>query len=152
VIVNYHSHVLELLGKLRRTKIYYYPRPVTTGAVATVAVLTTLIARGLLPRSARPPGALWVVAASFFAYGILRLDNHMHYSKRFKHTYMDRFGGDVDDAQTWILAGLSGGAALAFGQVLRRLIRVSGSTENPKDSGFAASPGVPQRSKEKSIP
>jgi hypothetical protein len=141
VIVNYHSHVLELLGKLRRTKIYYYPRPATTGAVASVAVLTTLIARGLLPRSARP-GALWVAAASFFAYGVLRLDNHMHYSKRFKHAYIDRFGGDVDDAQTWILAGLSGGAALAVAQMLRRLFQVSRSTEKLDDRGCAASPGL----------
>jgi hypothetical protein len=144
--------VLELLGKLRRTKIYYYPRPATTGAVATVAVLTTLIARGLLPRSARPPGVLWLAAASFFAYGVLRLDNHMHYSKRFKHTYIDRFGGDVDDAQTWILAGLSGGGALALGQVLRRLFRVSGLAESRKTAASRLPQVFLRRSKAKSIP
>jgi hypothetical protein len=106
-------------------------------------VLTTLIARGLFPRSARP-GALWVAAASFFAYGVLRLDNHMQYSKRFKHAYIDRFGGDVDDAQTWILAGLSGGGALAIGQILRGLFCVSRSTEDPNHSGLPVSPS-PQK-------
>lgn len=98
-----------------------YPRGVTTGAVATVAVLCTLLVRALLPRTARPSGWLPVLVASFGAYMALRLGSYTGISKRFKHSYLDWFSGDVDDAQTWMLAAIGGGSVLVVLGQLRRL-------------------------------
>lgn len=99
---------------------WLYPRPATTAAVQAVAVGTTLLARALLPATWRPSGALWVPVASSGAYLALRLGAHTGWSKRFKHTVLDWFGGDVDDAQTWMLGTLSGGGILVLAQLTRR--------------------------------
>jgi hypothetical protein len=103
-----------------------YPRGVTTGAVATVAVLCTLLARALLPRAARPSGWLPVLVASIGAYIALRLGSYTGISKRFKHTYLDWFSGDVDDAQTWMLAAIGGGSVLVVLGQLRRVLGARG--------------------------
>lgn len=99
---------------------WLYPRPVTTAAVQAVAVGTTLLARAVLPTSRRPSNVLWVPVASGGAYIALRLGDHTGWSKRFKHTVLDWFGGDVDDAQTWMLGTLSGGGVLVLAQLTRR--------------------------------
>ncbi|HYP45839.1 MAG TPA: hypothetical protein VEQ66_11670 [Propionibacteriaceae bacterium] len=44
-------------------------------------------------------------------------------SKKFKHTYLDWLGGDVDDAQTWMLSALGGGGTLVLGQLASRALR-----------------------------
>ncbi len=100
---------------------WLYPRPLTTIAVQCVAVITTYIGRALLPLKFRP-SARWVLPASGGTYLILRWAKYRGYSKSFKHTVLDRFGGDVDDAQTWMLGTLGGGAALLLVQTMRRLI------------------------------
>jgi hypothetical protein len=101
---------------------WLYPRPVTTLAVLTVAMLMTLLGRALLPETLRPPGPLPVVAATLMAYVALRLGAFTQWTKRFKHSVLDWFGGDVDDAQTWLLAALSGGTALVLIELLRRAV------------------------------
>lgn len=106
--------------KLLRDVKWLYPRPVTTAAVQAVAISTTVLARALLPEAWRPPGVLWVPVASNGAYVALRLGAHTGWSKRFKHSVLDWFGGDVDDAQTWLLGALSGGGILVLAQLVRR--------------------------------
>jgi hypothetical protein len=102
-----------------------YPRVVSTATVQAVAVVTTLLARRLLPRSWRPAGAVPVVIGSAGAYVTLRLGAHTGWSKRFKHTVLDAFGGDVDDAQTWMLGTFAGGGLLVLVQLIRRGIGVT---------------------------
>ncbi|MEY2521481.1 MAG: hypothetical protein QOJ66_46 [Ilumatobacteraceae bacterium] len=97
-----------------------YPRPITTVAVQSVAVTTTLAARAMLPRSWRPSGALPIIVASAGAYVALRVGSHTGRSKQFKHAVLDGLGGDVDDAQTWILGALGGGGVLVALRLLRR--------------------------------
>ena len=115
----YDTTVSERQPKLKDMPLRY-PRRVTTGAVATVAVLSTLWVRALLPRAARPSGWLPVLVASIGAYVSLRLGDYTGVSKRFKHTYLDWFSGDVDDAQTWMLAAIGGGSVLVVLGQLRR--------------------------------
>lgn len=131
--------MLERLWKLRRMP-WYYRRPVTTGAVATVAVLGTFLARALMPRSWRPTGSGWLIVGSAGAYAALRLGSYSGLSKRFKHTFLDWFGGDVDDAQTWMLAGLGGGSTLVLGQLVQRKlashrVQALGQISRPQLSG-----------------
>jgi hypothetical protein len=99
---------------------WLYPRPVTTLAVLVVAVAATLLSRALLPDRWRPDGLAWVVPAALVAYASHRLLSFRGWAKGFKHTVLDWFGGDVDDAQTWLFAGLSGGAALVAVAALQR--------------------------------
>jgi hypothetical protein len=107
--------------KLRSMPLFY-PRRVTTGAVATTAVLSTLVARALLPQSARPAGWLPILIASGGAYLALRVGSYSGLSKQFKHRYLDWFAGEVDDAQTWMVAALGGaGTLVALGQIRRAL-------------------------------
>ena len=91
-----------------------YARPVTTAAVLVVSLLMALLAWTLLPDAARP-ALPWVLPVALVGYVVLRLDAHKGTSKRFKHAWVDRLGGDVDDAQTWGLALLVG--ALLLGAV-----------------------------------
>jgi hypothetical protein len=119
--VVYDTTVSEGKPKLRNIHLLY-PRRVTTGAVATVAVLSTLWVRALLPRAARPTGWPPVLVASIGAYLALRVGSYTGLSKHFKHTYLDWFSGDVDDAQTWMLAAVGGGSVLVVLGQLRRLI------------------------------
>ncbi len=114
--------MLERLKKLVGMP-WHYRRPASTAAVVTVAVLGTLVARALLPRSARPSGVPWLVLGSIVAYAALRLCSYTGLSKRFKHRFLDCFGGDVDDADTWMLAALAGGSTLFLGQVIRRALQ-----------------------------
>ena len=99
--------MLEDLKKLPRLS-WGYERRSTTAAVATVAVLTGLAARALVPSSTVPAGPGPVIAAGLGAYVVLRLGAASGLSKRLKHEVLDRFGGDVDDAQTWLLGTLGG--------------------------------------------
>lgn len=112
----------EQLDRLRRGR-WYYRRPVTTAAVGAVAVMGTLLARAVLPPSAQPSGPGWVVVGSAGAYVTLRLGSVSGLSKKFKHTYLDWLGGDVDDAQTWMLSALGGGGTLVLGQLASRALR-----------------------------
>jgi len=116
--------VVKLVRLLITDVKWLYPRLVTTLAVQAVGVIATLLARALLPESWRPPGLIWVVVASVSAYVVLRLGAYTGWSKRFKHTILDWFGGDVDDAQTWMLGILSGGAVLVLVQLIRRAFAV----------------------------
>lgn len=100
-----------------------YPRPITTVAVQSVAVTTTLAARAMLPRSWRPSGALPIVVASAGAYVVLRVGSHTGRTKQFKHTVLDGLGGDVDDAQTWMLGVLAGGCVLVAARLLGRALK-----------------------------
>ena len=99
-----------------------YGRPLSTVAVLVVALLGSVLAWGLLPEQWRPGGAPWVLLATAVAYAVLRVAAYTGWSKRFKHEVLDRFGGDVDDAQTWLLAGLSGAAALAVVALAQRAL------------------------------
>lgn len=120
-VLGYRRRV-ERLCKLVDVK-WSYPRPVTTLAVAAVAASCTVVARSLLPRTWRPERLSWVALASPGTYLVLRLGAHTGWSKRFKHTVLDWFGGDVDDAQTWMLGILSSGGILAVVQITRRGLR-----------------------------
>lgn len=125
LVVVYDTTVSDRELKLTDMPIRY-PRGVTTGAVAAVAVICTLLVRALLPRAARPSGWLPVLVASVGAYMALRLGSYTGMSKRFKHTYLDWFSGDVDDAQTWMLAAIGGGSVLVVLGQLRRIIGARG--------------------------
>jgi hypothetical protein len=96
-----------------------YPRPVTTFAVQVLCVIATFVARAMLPRSSRPSRLVDVALASAGAYATVRLGSHSGWSKRFKHRVLDWFGGDVDDAQTWILGVAGGGGCLVVIRVVR---------------------------------
>lgn len=114
-------NVRRMLADVR----WLYPRPVTTFAVETVCVICALVARSLLPSAWRPARLIWVALVSPGTYIVLRLGSHTGVSKRFKHTVLDWFGGDVDDAQTWMLAILSGaGILVAVRTVGRGLARL----------------------------
>lgn len=98
-----------------------YPRPVTTLAVLFVGLLSSLLAWALLPAQWRP-GYGWVVLAALCAYVVLRVAAFTGWSKWFKHGVLDWFGGDVDDAQTWLLAGLTGAGVLVLVALAQRLL------------------------------
>jgi hypothetical protein len=61
-----------------------------------------------------------VVLGSTGAYVAVRLGAHTGWSKRFKHEVLDRVGGDVDDAQTWMLATFASGTLLVLARLVRR--------------------------------
>ena len=115
--------VQHITDALRRPP-WAYPRPRTTVAVGGVAVTTTLVGRALLPPARRPDGLVPAVVASAASYLVLRTGVRSGVTKAFKHTVMDRIGGDVDDAHTWILGTIAGGASLlALDAVTRRTRR-----------------------------
>jgi hypothetical protein len=97
-----------------------YERGVTTAAVLGVGLLSSLVARALLPASWRPASLAWLVPAALVSYAVMRVDAKVYWSKRFKHAVIDRLGGDVDDAQTWVVAGLAGAAFLVAVAVVQR--------------------------------
>jgi hypothetical protein len=99
-----------------------YPRPVTTLAVLAVGLLSSLTVWALLPQAWRPSGLGWVLLAGCCAYVVLRIGAFTGWSKRFKHTVLDWFGGDVDDAQTWLLAGLAGAGVLVLVGLVQRAL------------------------------
>lgn len=99
-----------------------YPRPVTTLAVLVVCLLSSLTAWALLPQEWRPVGYGWVLLAGACAYVVLRIGAFTGWSKRFKHGVLDWFGGDVDDAQTWLLAGLTGAGVLLLVALAQRVL------------------------------
>jgi hypothetical protein len=117
--------VRSAMGPISRVE-WLYPRPLTTAAVGAVAVVTTFVGRALLPPTSRP-SATWVLPASGATYAIIRVAKHSGYSKAFKHSILDRFGGDVDDAQTWLLGTLGGGASLYVLHAARRVYRPEAS-------------------------
>ena len=110
--------ITSLLADVR----WLYPRATTTLAVQSVASITTLMAWSLLPHRLRPSDRLSLLAASAGSYAVLRLGAHTGWSKRFKHEALDRLGGDVDDAQTWLLGAIGGGASLVLIQFGRALL------------------------------
>jgi hypothetical protein len=112
--------VLTTLKKLSRVS-WRYQRHSTTAAVATVAVISSLAARAMLPRTP-PAGAGSLLAATVGAYAVIRLGSASGLSKRFKHHWMDRFGGDVDDAQTWLLGTLGGIGTLVVLRAVRETV------------------------------
>jgi hypothetical protein len=71
-----------------------------------------------------------VVLGGTGAYVAVRLGAHTGWSKRFKHEVLDWFGGDVDDAQTWMLATFASGTVL----VLARLVLRNGGRTAPRPS------------------
>jgi hypothetical protein len=120
--------VMSKWSRLLADVTWLYPRPVTTAAVAVTSTLGTLLVRALLPRRLRDGDLRSLAAASTGAYVVLRLGAHTGWSKRFKHSVLDWFGGDVDDAQTWLLAALSGGGILVALRALRSAVsRIIGS-------------------------
>lgn len=106
---------------LARPATWRYPRAATTFAVLAVSVLGTLLAWAVLPPTWRP-GAGWMLPAAAAAYAALRLDAYAQVGKRVKHAVLDPLGGDVDDAQTWLVAALAGGGLLVLVQVVRRVL------------------------------
>ncbi len=108
--------VMELLTR----EPWAYPRPRTTIAVCVVTVTTTVVGRSLLPAERRRSGTGPTLVASSLSYVVLRAGVRSGWTKHFKHTVMDRLGGDVDDAHTWILATFTGCVSLlALDAVLR---------------------------------
>lgn len=118
--------VANKLTALLKDLTWVYPRPATTVAVAGVSVATTVLARRVLPASARPESRISILPASLLAYLVLHIGSHTGRTKQFKHEVLDRFGGDVDDAQTWLLGAVSGGAALFVMRWLQRPGRRAG--------------------------
>jgi hypothetical protein len=110
------------VGRLLADVRWLHPRPVTTVAVLVVAALSALVARALLPERWRPDGAGWLLLSVLVAYVALRLGAHTGWSKRFKHSVLDWFGGDVDDAQTWLLAGLAAAGVLVLVAMVQRAV------------------------------
>lgn len=126
--------MLEKLRKLRQVS-WGYPRGSTTATVAVVSLLTGVAARALLPRSFPHPGPGSVLVAGAGSYVVLRLGAASGVSKRIKHEWLDRFGGDVDDAQTWILGTLGGlGTLVALNQV-GRLVGYRATSDRPAVAG-----------------
>jgi hypothetical protein len=117
--LSYDGGVLKL-RRMMSEMPWHYDRTVSTVAVQAVAVITALLARALLPARWRPTRLWWVAPASAGAYVTIRAGAHTGWSKRFKHRVLDWLGGDVDDAQTWMLGMLSSGGILVVGQILRR--------------------------------
>jgi glycosyltransferase involved in cell wall biosynthesis len=107
------------LARLRHVR-WRYERPLTTAAVLVVGLLGSLLAYALLPDAWRPDSPAWALPAAAGAYVVLRLDAYKGWGKRFKHELMDRFGGDVDDAQTWVVAALAGGGVLVVVALVQR--------------------------------
>lgn len=101
---------------------WLYDRPVTTVAVFTVGLLTSLVAYALLPEGWRPASAVWLLPAAVVAYAVSKVDGRLYLSKRFKHAYIDRLGGEVDDAQFWFVAGFAAAAFLVVVAGLQRLL------------------------------
>ena len=99
-----------------------YDRRVTTAAVLAVGLISSVVARALLPASWRPASLAWLLPAALVAYAVMRVDAKVYWSKRFKHAVIDRLGGDVDDAQTWVVAGLAGAAFLVVVAGAQRLL------------------------------
>lgn len=122
--------MLEDLKKLR-TLSWRYERWSTTATVAAVSVLTGLAARALLPASTPSGGAGSLLAASAGAYVVLRLGAASGWSKRIKHDWLDRFGGDVDDAQTWLLGTFGGVVTLVILGGARRRLQRPGAFTRP---------------------
>ena len=116
--------VQRKLEGLRRVD-WSYARPRSTAAVHAVCLTSTLLARRALPPRWRPEGLAPVLAASGSAYVVVRTGSYKGWSKRFKHSVLDWFEGDVDDAQTWLLAGSASAAVLAGVSWLRRVGRGS---------------------------
>lgn len=127
--------MLEDLRKLR-TLSWRYERWSTTTTVAAVSVLSGLAARALLPQTAPPSGPGSVLAASVGAYVMLRLGSASGWSKRLKHEWLDRLGGDVDDAQTWLLGTLAGAATLVLLRAAGRQVQrpTSSASRRPESS------------------
>jgi hypothetical protein len=98
-----------------------YERRTTTATVAGVSVLCGLAARAMLPVDGPAPRVVPVLAAGAGAYVVLRAGHASGLSKRLKHEWLDRFGGDVDDAQTWLLGTLGGLATLVALREVRRI-------------------------------
>jgi hypothetical protein len=97
---------LDLLAR----EPWAYPRPRTTIAVGGVAVSTTLVGRALLPAGRRLDGLALRWSRALSPTSSCAPVSAQGSTKSFKHTVMDRIGGDVDDAHTWILATASGAA------------------------------------------
>lgn len=97
-----------------------WPRTTTTVAVLVLSLVSALVAWRLLPASVRPAPA-WTLAAGLSAYAVLRLDAYAQLGKRVKHAWVDRLGGDVDDAQTWALAVGAAAVVLVVVALLGRL-------------------------------
>lgn len=109
--------VRALLADVR----WLYPRPLTTVAVLGMGLLSALVVHALLPAGWRP-GLGWVLLAVPVTYVVHRLGSHTGLSKRFKHSLLDELGGDVDDAQTWLIAGLTAGGVLLVVAGLERAV------------------------------
>lgn len=97
----YTQRLYRVAERLRRLS-WTYPRPSTSVAVGGVAAVSVGLGRALLPPRWRPGTSLSLVAAVPGTYAVLRLADESGAAKRFKHTLLDRIGGNVDDAQTWL--------------------------------------------------
>ena len=120
--------MLEYWTKLRRIS-WHYDRWSTTATVGTVSGLTGLAAWSMLPRGTAPDGPAAVVAAGVGAYVVVRLGFATGVSKHLKHEWLDRFEGDVDDAQTWLLGTLGGAATLVVLRGAGQRLGRAGRTE-----------------------
>jgi hypothetical protein len=110
-------------GLLRlRSVRWFYPRRVSTAAVATVALLCTLLAYAALPTWLRPASLLWALPVAAVGYAVLVAGAHKQWTKRFKHELLDRLGGDVDDATPWLLATVVAAASLVVIALIGRLL------------------------------
>lgn len=110
---------MRSLSRLRSVR-WWYPRPLTTLAVAVVALVTALLARAALPDGWRPASPLWVLPAAAAGYVALVVGSHKGWTKRFKHGVLDPIGGNVDDATPWLLGTLTGAAFLVVVALVAR--------------------------------
>jgi hypothetical protein len=97
----YTQRLYQVAERLRRLT-WTYPRPSTSLAVGGVAAVSVGLGRALLPPRWRPGTLVSLTAAVPGTYAVLRMADESGAAKRFKHTLLDRIGGNVDDAQTWL--------------------------------------------------
>ena len=122
----YDTTVSEPVPKLRDMPLFYPAAGHHWRRRHGGGVVHALLVRALLPapRDPRAGCRCWWPASALMLHS--GLAHYTGISKRFKHTYLDWFSGDVDDAQTWMLAALGGGSVLVVLGQLRRLSALAG--------------------------
>lgn len=89
-------------------------------AHATVAVLVTLLAIAVVPRSWRPGAAAGVLAAGG-AFVAIRLGlNQSGLIKWLDHDFLEEIGGEIDELSLWFVGFMGALLVLAAFRYLRR--------------------------------
>jgi hypothetical protein len=93
---------------------------VAGAALVVVAILMTLLALALAPRSWRPRSAFVGVLAVAGAYVALRLGFESGLIKWLDHDFLEKIGSEVDELSTWFVGFMGALLVLAAFRYLRR--------------------------------